>query len=55
MATRVSHTWIESMNPRAAANITIVIEIMGPNTRNIWTERMSELAREMTWPDWVRS
>ncbi len=27
----------------------------GAKVMYIWTERMSELAREMSWPDWTRS
>ena len=29
--------------------------MQGAKVRYIWTERMSELAREMSWPDWTRS
>ncbi len=29
--------------------------ISGAKATNICTERMSELAREMIWPDWTRS
>ena len=29
--------------------------IIGANVMYIWTERMSELAREMSWPDCTRS
>ena len=40
-------------------NATTAIEhwtmMFGPKVRYICTERMSELAREISWPDWTRS
>ena len=44
-----------NMMARAKKNIRIDREISGANARNIWSDRMSELAREMSWPDWTRS
>ncbi len=55
MATSVRGTFTESMKPMASVNVSVVIEISGANVRNICTERMSEFAREITCPDWVRS
>ncbi len=55
MATSVSGTLTESMNPIAKVNVSVVIEMSGAKVRNICTERMSELAREITCPDCVRS
>ena len=55
MATKARGTLIESMTPKAMTAIEHWTRISGANVMYIWTERMSELAREMSWPDWTRS
>ena len=55
MATRASGTLIESMKQKATIPMQHCTRISGANVAYICTERMSELAREMSWPDWTRS
>ena len=44
-----------SMTPTARKNDSTDRVMRGAKARNICTLRMSALAREMTWPDWMRS
>ena len=55
MATKASGTLIESMKPKATTAIEHWTRINGAKVRYICTERMSELAREISWPDCTRS
>ena len=43
------------MNTKATTKLSSDIAMSGAKARNICTERMSELAREMSWPDCTRS
>ena len=52
---KVSGMLIVSMMAKATMNPTKRTEMFGANARNIWTARMSELAREMSWPVCTRS
>jgi hypothetical protein len=54
-ATTASGTCTASMRPKANRKLTTCSTISGANVRNICTERMSELAREMSCPDCTRS
>ena len=54
-ATNVRPTWIEAMTAKATTKLSSDIPIRGAKAATIWTERMSELAREMIWPDCTRS
>ena len=54
-ATRVSGTWMVSMNPTASTKLSIDSPANGPNASSSWMERMSELAREITSPAATRS
>ena len=54
-ATSVSGTLTLSMIPSATTKLTRLSATIGMNVRNICTERMSLLAREMSWPDCTRS
>ena len=55
MAMKASGTLIDSMKPKAITAIEHCTRISGANVMYIWTERMSELARLISWPDWTRS
>ena len=55
MATKASGTLMESMNAKATNAMEHCTRIIGANVRYICTERMSELAREISCPDWTRS
>ena len=55
MATKARGTLIDSMKPKATRALLHWTRIMGAKVMYIWTERMSEFAREMSWPDWTRS
>ena len=55
MATKASGTLMVSMTQKAMTAIEHWTRISGAKVMYIWTERMSELAREMSWPDWTRS
>ena len=55
MATKASGTLMESMKANATKAMEHCTRIMGAKVRYICTERMSELAREMSWPDCTRS
>ena len=55
MATKASGTLMESMKAKATSAMEHCTRIMGANVRYICTERMSELAREISWPDCTRS
>ena len=55
MATNASGTLMESMKPNATIAMEHCTRIMGANVRYICTERMSELAREISCPDCTRS
>ena len=55
MATKARATLIESMKPKATRAMLHCTRIIGAKVMYICTERMSELAREMSWPDWTRS
>ena len=46
---------IVSMMTKATMNPTNRTEMFGANARNICTARMSELAREISWPVCTRS
>ena len=46
---------MESMKMKATTAMEHWTRIMGAKVRYIWTERMSELAREMSCPDCTRS
>ena len=54
-ASRVSGTWMLSMNPTASTKLSIESPASGPKASSSWIERMSELAREMTSPAAIRS
>ncbi len=54
-ATTVSGTLTLSMIPSATTKLARLNETMGMKVRNICTERMSLLAREMSCPDCTRS
>ena len=54
-ATSVSGTLTFSMMPSATTKLTRLRLTIGMKVRNICTERMSLLAREMSWPDCTRS
>ena len=43
------------MTAKATTKLSSDIPIRGRERRTICTERMSELAREMIWPDCTRS
>ena len=45
----------DSMKARASTNDSPVRVMSGAKARNICTDRMSALAREMSWPDCTRS
>ncbi len=55
IATRASTTLIESMKPKATTATRHCTRIDGPKIRYICTARISELAREISWPDCTRS
>ena len=55
MATKARGTSIESMKPKATMAMEHWTRIDGAKVMYIWTERMSQLAREMSWPDCTRS
>ncbi len=48
MATKASGTLMESMKPKATTAMEHWTRIDGAKVMYIWTERMSELAREMS-------
>ena len=50
-ATSVSVTLTFSMIARATTKLTRLSATIGMNVRNSCTERMSLLAREISWPD----
>ena len=54
-ATSVSGTLTLSMIPSATTKLTRLRLTIGMKVRNSCTERMSLLAREMSWPDCTRS
>ena len=54
-ATRASGTWIIIIRPKATPKLIICSPMSGANVRNIWTERMSLFAREISCPDWTLS
>ena len=54
-ATSVRPTWIVNMKTSATAKLTRLSATSGAKVRNICTDRMSEFAREMSWPDCTRS
>ena len=54
-ATRVSGTLTLSMIPSATTKLVRLSATIGMNVRNIWTERMSLLAREISCPVCTRS
>src|SRR5688500_4215427 len=54
-ATSVRPTCIDIMYPNASTNVRPDINTSGPNASSNWIDRTSELAREITWPDCVRS
>ena len=54
-ATSVSGTLTFSMITRATTKLTRLRLTIGMKVRNSCTERMSLLAREMSWPDCTRS
>ena len=43
------------MNTSATTKLTRLSDTRGAKVRNICTDRMSEFAREMSWPDCTRS
>ncbi len=49
-ATRVRPTWIDAISTTATAKLTSCRVSSGANVQNICTERMSELAREISCP-----
>ena len=55
MATKARGTLIDSMKPKATTAMQHCTRIIGAKVMYICTERMSELAREMSWPDCTRS
>ena len=55
IATSASGTLMESMKQKATMAIEHCTRIIGAKVRYICTERMSEFAREISWPDWTRS
>ena len=55
MATKASGTLMESMKPKATTAMEHCTRIIGAKVRYICTERMSELAREISCPDCTRS
>ena len=55
MATKARGTLIDSMYPNATTAMAHWTRMLGAKVRYIWTDRMSELDREMSWPDWTRS
>ena len=55
MATKARGTLIQSMKPKATRAMEHWTRIIGANVMYIWTDRMSELARRMSCPDWTRS
>ena len=55
MATRVKVMSTVSITATAKKNSTTCMATSGPNAKSSWIDRMSVLARLMTWPDWVRS
>ncbi len=44
-----------SITTSATTKLSSDMAISGEKAMTICTERMSELAREMIWPDWTRS
>ena len=55
MAMKAKGTLMDSMKMKATTAIEHCTRIMGAKVMYIWTERMSELAREISWPDCTRS
>ncbi len=55
MATKASGTSMCSMKPKATMAMEHWTRMDGANVMYIWTDRMSELAREMSCPDCTRS
>ena len=55
MATRVSGSDRTSMAATPNTSSASCMATSGPNANSSWMERMSLLAREITWPVWVRS
>ena len=55
MATKASGTLMESMKQKATMAIEHCTRIMGAKVRYICTERISELALEISCPDCTRS
>jgi hypothetical protein len=55
MAMKARATLMESMKPNATTAMEHWTRMEGAKVMYICTERMSELAREMSWPDWTRS
>jgi hypothetical protein len=55
IATRAKGTLMVSISMKATGAMAHWTMIEGPKVRYIWTERMSELAREISCPDWARS
>ena len=55
MATKARGTLIDSMKMKATTAMEHWTRMDGAKVMYIWTERMSELAREISWPDCTRS
>ena len=55
MATIASRRSIDTMIATATTKLMMLRATSGANVRNSCTERMSEFAREMSWPDCTRS
>ena len=55
MATKARGTLMESMKQNATTAMLHCTRMLGAKVRYICTERMSELAREMSCPDCTRS
>ena len=55
MATKASGTLMDSMKPKATRAMEHWTRMDGAKVMYIWTDRMSELAREMSCPDCTRS
>ena len=52
MAMNASGTLIDSMKPNATTAIAHWTRMSGANVMYICTDRMSEFALEISWPDW---
>ena len=55
IAIKAKGTLMANMNPKATTPMAHCTMIKGANVAYIWTDRISELAREMSWPDCERS